>query len=108
MAGYRKLSRTAAQRKALIRAQVTSLLQHGKIVTTEAKAKEIRAAGDAAAAKYYSVFKQNPELAVFLRKLESLRVVMRGRTTLVFDTNTAPFDLFKPGAEVLGPVKSQK
>ncbi len=42
MAGYRKLSRTASQRKALIRAQVTSLLQNGKIVTTEAKAKEIR------------------------------------------------------------------
>ncbi len=42
MAGYRKLSRTAAQRKALIRAQVTSLLANGKIVTTEAKAKEIR------------------------------------------------------------------
>ena len=42
MAGYRKLSRTTAQRKALIRAQVTSLIEHGKIVTTEAKAKEIR------------------------------------------------------------------
>ena len=40
MAGYRKLSRTSAQRKALIRGQVTALLQHGKIVTTEAKAKE--------------------------------------------------------------------
>lgn len=42
MAGYRKLSRTSAQRRALIRGQVTALLQHGKIVTTEAKAKEIR------------------------------------------------------------------
>ena len=42
MAGYRKLSRTSDQRKALIRGQVTALLQHGKIVTTEAKAKEIR------------------------------------------------------------------
>ena len=42
MAGYRKLSRTSAQRKALIRSQVTSLLYNGKIVTTEAKAKEIR------------------------------------------------------------------
>lgn len=42
MAGYRKLSRTTSQRKALIRAQVTSLLNNGKIVTTEAKAKEIR------------------------------------------------------------------
>ena len=42
MAGYRKLSRTASQRKALLRNQVTNLLYHGKIVTTEAKAKEIR------------------------------------------------------------------
>ena len=42
MAGYRKLGRTADQRKALIRNQVTALLYNGKIVTTEAKAKEIR------------------------------------------------------------------
>lgn len=42
MAGYRKLGRTSDQRKALLRSQVTSLLYHGKIVTTEAKAKEIR------------------------------------------------------------------
>lgn len=42
MAGYRKLSRTSDQRKALIRNQVTALLYNGKIVTTEAKAKEVR------------------------------------------------------------------
>ena len=42
MAGYRKLGRTSSQRKALIRNQVTALLYNGKIVTTEAKAKEIR------------------------------------------------------------------
>src|SRR5699024_1219935 len=42
MAKYRKLGRTAGQRKALIRNQVTALLSNGKIVTTEAKAKEIR------------------------------------------------------------------
>ena len=42
MAGYRKLGRTASQRKALLRSQVTSLLYNGKIVTTDAKAKEIR------------------------------------------------------------------
>ena len=42
MAGYRKLGRTYSQRKALLRNQVTNLLYHGKIVTTEAKAKEIR------------------------------------------------------------------
>ena len=42
MAGYRKLGRASSQRKALLRNQVTNLLYHGKIVTTEAKAKEIR------------------------------------------------------------------
>lgn len=42
MAGYRKLGRISSQRKALLRNQVTNLLYHGKIVTTEAKAKEIR------------------------------------------------------------------
>lgn len=42
MAGYRKLGRTSSQRKALIRSQVTALLHNGKIVTTEARAKEIR------------------------------------------------------------------
>ena len=46
MAGYRKLGRTSAQRKALLRSQVTSLLYRGKIVTTEAKAKEIRKIAD--------------------------------------------------------------
>jgi len=42
MAGYRKLGRTASQRKALLRNQVTNLLFHGKIRTTEMRAKEIR------------------------------------------------------------------
>ena len=42
MAGYRKLGRTSNQRKALLRNQVTALLNNGKIRTTEAKAKEIR------------------------------------------------------------------
>ena len=42
MAKYRKLSSTSSQRKALLRGQVTALLNNGKIVTTEAKAKEVR------------------------------------------------------------------
>lgn len=42
MAKYRKLGRTSSQRKALLRNQVTALIYRGKIVTTEAKAKEIR------------------------------------------------------------------
>ena len=42
MGSYRKLGRSSDQRKALLRTQVTQLLYHGKIVTTEARAKEIR------------------------------------------------------------------
>lgn len=42
MAGYRKLGKTSSQRKALLRNQVTNLLYHGKIVTTEARAKEVK------------------------------------------------------------------
>ena len=42
MAKYRKLSRTSDQRKALLRSQVTSLLYHGKIVTTDAEGKRVK------------------------------------------------------------------
>ena len=38
----RKLSRNSSHRTAMYRNQVTDLLRHGKIVTTEAKAKEVR------------------------------------------------------------------
>lgn len=38
----RKLKRTASHRKALLNNMATSLLQHKKIATTEAKAKELR------------------------------------------------------------------
>ena len=42
MAHYRKLGRTSSQRKAMLRSLVTALLYHGKIVTTETRAKEVR------------------------------------------------------------------
>lgn len=42
MAQYRKLGKNSAQRKALLRNQVTDLLYYGRIITTEARAKEIR------------------------------------------------------------------
>ena len=46
MAHQRKLGRTADQRKALLRNQVTNLIWNGRIVTTEAKAKEVRSIAD--------------------------------------------------------------
>ncbi len=46
MAKHRKLGRTSSQRKALLRNQVTALIYHGRIRTTEAKAKDIRGLTD--------------------------------------------------------------
>ena len=42
MPGYRKLGRTSSQRKAMLRALATQLIYHGKITTTETRAKEVR------------------------------------------------------------------
>ncbi len=46
MANQRKLGRTADQRKALLRNQVTNLIWYGRIQTTESKAKEVRRIAD--------------------------------------------------------------
>ncbi len=42
MAKYRKLGRTSSQRRALLKNQVTALINNGRIITTEARAKEVR------------------------------------------------------------------
>ena len=42
MAKYRKLGKTSSQRKALLRNQVTALVNNGRIITTEARAKEVQ------------------------------------------------------------------
>ena len=64
------------------------------ITKAESQAKKLMAEGDAEAAKHLSVFNQNPGLAAFLRKLESLKRIVRTKTTLVLGTDSAPFDLF--------------
>lgn len=46
MKGRRKLGRTSSHRKAMLINMVTSLLRHGRIQTTEAKAKEVRKIAD--------------------------------------------------------------
>lgn len=46
MARNRKLGRTTSQRLAMLRTQTTDLLLNGKIQTTEARAKEVKAIAD--------------------------------------------------------------
>jgi len=70
-----------------------------KLSIANAEAKIIRSQGDAEAAAYYSIFKEEPGLAIFLKKLDALKKIVQHKTTLVIDTKTAPFDLLQAGAE---------
>ena len=44
--GYRKLGRNTGQRRALLRHLTTALIRHGRIETTEQKAKELRSTAE--------------------------------------------------------------
>ena len=63
------------------------------IAEAETKARIIRSEGDELAAKYYSEFRENPELAMFLRKLDSLNRMKPGKLTLILKTDKSPFDV---------------
>ena len=91
MAGYRKLGRTSNQRKAMIRSQVTALLYHGHIKTTETRAKEIRKVAEgliALAVKEKDNFETVTVTAKVARKdAEGKRVkeVVDGKKVTVYD-----------------------
>jgi membrane protease subunit HflC len=59
-----------------------------------ADATRIRGEAEAEAAKTLPVFQQNPELANFLLRLNSLQSSLNQRTTLILDERTPPFDIF--------------
>lgn len=91
MAGYRKLGRTSDQRKALIRNQVTNLLYHGKIVTTETRAKEVRKVAEgliAMAVKERDNFETVKVTAKVARKDQDgkrVKEVVNGKKVTVYD-----------------------
>ena len=91
MAKYRKLGRTSSQRKALLRNQVTALINHGKIVTTEAKAKEIRKVAEgliALAVKEKDNFEEVTVTAKVARKDKDgkrVKEVVDGKKVTVYD-----------------------
>ena len=69
--------------------------------TASAEAKSIRGEGDALAAESYSTFLKNPELANFLRRLETLRNTLNDRTTIILDKNNPPYQLLIDGPKLL-------
>ena len=54
------------------------------------KAGAIRAEGDAAAAAQYAKFEENWQLAAYLRRLESLKAALQGRTIFLLDSAAMP------------------
>ena len=91
MAKYRKLGRTSSQRKALLRNQVTALINNGKIRTTEAKAKEIRKIAEgliALAVKEKDNFEAVKVMAKVARKDKDgkrVKEVVDGKKVTVYD-----------------------
>ncbi len=92
MAKYRKLGRTSDQRKALLRNQVTSLIYNGKIMTTEAKAKEIQKIVEGIIAKAvkekdnYEVVKVQAKVAVKDKDGKRVKEVVDGKKVTKYET----------------------
>lgn len=71
-------------------------LEASKLISqANAKAIDIRSAGELEAANTYKVFQQNPELANFLLRVDAIKQALNQHTTLIFDQNQPPFDLFR-------------
>ena len=79
-----------------------ALLEKQNMITdAESKAKALMAEGDAEAAAYYDRFKDAPQLAAFLRKLDSMKKIMASKTTLILGTDTDPFNIFNTDFQAL-------
>jgi regulator of protease activity HflC (stomatin/prohibitin superfamily) len=68
------------------------------------RADEIRAEGDRAAAEEFTKFRENEELAMYIRWLESLKTELQGRSVILLDSSTlSPLQNFmtKPMLPVL-------
>ncbi len=65
------------------------------LAEAESQATIIRGQADAKVSESLKIFEQDPELAVFLLKLNALELSLKERSTLVLDPRTPPFDLLK-------------
>ena len=92
MAMYRKLGKKTKLRKALLRNQVTALIYKGRIVTTEARAKEVQKIVEpmiTLAAKHKDDYEEVTVQAKVARKDKDgkrVKEVVDGKKVTVFDT----------------------
>jgi len=65
------------------------------LAAADGQATQIRGKGEAEPAKSLEVFKQHPELANFIFRLNALEGALKDRSILIFDQQIPPFDLFR-------------
>ncbi len=70
------------------------------LAAVEGRAKAIRGTGDAEAAKYYELLKEDPEFAMFLRETEAIKKALEKRATIVISADSEPFRLLKEMPEL--------
>jgi len=98
VAGTRKLGKPTDQRLAMLKTQTTDLLVNGKIVTTEARAKEVKAIVDSVIALAVREYKNFEEVEV---KVVKAKLDSNGRKVTEKVTS-------KNGKEYLRVVKEEK
>lgn len=66
------------------------------LAEANSKAMALRSEADAEASQSFSVFNQNPDLAIFLQQLRALEEILKEKTTLILDQQTSPLNLLSP------------
>ncbi|MCP4248410.1 MAG: hypothetical protein GY778_15290 [bacterium] len=64
------------------------------LAVTRRKVDAIRNDAQAEVSRIWEAFREEPELRIFLDKLEALEVILKKRTTFILDQRWAPIDLF--------------
>ena len=97
-ADRRKLATTIAQQG---REQADAIRRRAEeqrshlLVDAKKQARALLVDADRKSAPHYAAMAKDPELAVFLTKLEALDKLLRGSPTVIFDTRQPPFDLLQ-------------
>lgn len=85
--------RSEGERDAKLKRTEADQLRAEKLSKAEAEAIAIRGEGESEAYKFFDVYREDPEFALFLRKLEALEATLKSKTTIILDRDIPPYDL---------------
>ncbi len=74
------------------------------MAVVEGYAKSIRGEGDAEAAKYYKMLEEEPEFAMYLQDIETLKNILKEKSTIILGSETDLINLLK-GIPAISPKK---